>query len=919
MAEVVEGPFNTHDEAALARSRIAKMPQWIRVAVYRGSEKPKMDLVRDKYYVLATYTAPLYPLPAPPAPPVPPVEIPAAKKEDFIRDMDLVYKCEGKSEFLNRYCREENVDATLKIDMRVVKEIEGPFDVKPPDRTYESVISSWKAFEEVVRRFHEPTKKWYWVTYPAILSWKPIVKPPTPMRQAYIDYFENPDIVTAIGLTPGVVQDSFSKVFSGYSIIDEKEAEPEPGDVFAVGAIISGAALASVATIMSLIPGGLAVATTHAMTGTAGFGPGIIKDIIKRYGLMKGAGKLTTAAAKIVFNPWFILLGGINLTVMNLWNMTDPMWWYGVWVKLSGDTKKRFESLKITIETKIKQAYNLVHINPNSIKLAEARSLLRATKPLINELFNLLYGYEINEVIKDKYPEFDDIVSSFVTQYNDLVVAADGIEDDFLVLEELKTPPPPIPTTFPEEFLLEDVIVEDGDTLMWPGHPEAKDRIRMLGIDAHESETEAGIEETEYLKSLIEHRQVKILTHQYHTPDMVIDIYGRLLGGVFLGDTDIVLAMLEHFGESILTAKKYWKKYRWIDWDLYKRTAKAATGPAVKEFKISVDSVPSNAKLFIDDSYTGHLTPSNEKELADVMHLLAPGEHVFKATKGGKEGSVKATITDGANPAIIIVLGVVGLEPALPEEVPAPVEPPVEVFSINIDSMPSNAKLYIDDIYTHHWTPSNEKELRDVMDLLVPGKHTIKVTKAGKAAEREVEILPGFNEAIFLALGVVGLAPPVVPPEVPPIPCGPAAAFYTLNKLGVPKTAEEICADLPTLKIPLTTEEFTFPRTLTEYLVSQGIDAEFKPDKTLDDLKREIDAGNQVIVMGNVYSEKWKMDLPHYWNVTGYDDATKTIKAVNAPDYSYDEFERRWKMLPISFLPLYVHTMIVAKGRVVTL
>ncbi|GAH99355.1 unnamed protein product, partial [marine sediment metagenome] len=40
------------------------------------------------------------------------------KKEVFIRDMEMTYKCGGDSAFLNRFCEEGNLDATLKVDMR---------------------------------------------------------------------------------------------------------------------------------------------------------------------------------------------------------------------------------------------------------------------------------------------------------------------------------------------------------------------------------------------------------------------------------------------------------------------------------------------------------------------------------------------------------------------------------------------------------------------------------------------------------------------------------------------------------------------------------------------------------------------------------------------------------------------------------
>lgn len=76
----------------------------------------------------------------------------------------------------------------------------------------------------------------------------------------------------------------------------------------------------------------------------------------------------------------------------------------------------------------------------------------------------------------------------------------------------------------------------------------------------------------------------------------------------------------------------------------------------------------------------------------------------------------------------------------------------IEKFTIYIDSIPTQAKLFIDNVYTHHYTPSDEKELRDVMNLLSPGKHTFKATKSELITEKEFNIVAGKNEDIILKL-----------------------------------------------------------------------------------------------------------------------------------------------------------------------
>ncbi len=83
--------------------------------------------------------------------------------------------------------------------------------------------------------------------------------------------------------------------------------------------------------------------------------------------------------------------------------------------------------------------------------------------------------------------------------------------------------------------------------------------------------------------------------------------------------------------------------------------------PPVKVFKINIRSTPSRAKLYIDGTDTQHLTPSDENELRDVMHLLTPGLHTIKATKAGKTAEKRVGIFAGDNGEILLSLRAVGL------------------------------------------------------------------------------------------------------------------------------------------------------------------------------------------------------------------------------------------------------------------
>ena len=78
--------------------------------------------------------------------------------------------------------------------------------------------------------------------------------------------------------------------------------------------------------------------------------------------------------------------------------------------------------------------------------------------------------------------------------------------------------------------------VSDGDTV-WVCSWLGRQKIRLNRIDAPESDQPFGKEATSYLKSLIGCKEICV---KYET----IDRYGRILGSVFLGETDINLQMV---------------------------------------------------------------------------------------------------------------------------------------------------------------------------------------------------------------------------------------------------------------------------------------------------------------------------------------------------------------------------------------
>jgi endonuclease YncB( thermonuclease family) len=97
-------------------------------------------------------------------------------------------------------------------------------------------------------------------------------------------------------------------------------------------------------------------------------------------------------------------------------------------------------------------------------------------------------------------------------------------------------------------------------------------------------------------------------------------------------------------------------------------------------------------------------------------------------------------------------LGTLPTTPTTPGAPVTPGAPTAAGFAIDIVSVPSNAKLYIDNIDVHHRTPSDEKELKKQLSMLTPGPHKFSVSKSMMYAETTVNVVAGANEPIVLTL-----------------------------------------------------------------------------------------------------------------------------------------------------------------------
>ena len=538
----------------------------------------------------------------------------------------------------------------------------------------------------------------------------------TDVQKRFDNFKKNPDVINLFGILPDAVIDSFSRVFTGKSYLTGKDMPAEPGNYVAVSSLIAGAGLAAWEVIGPLISPGTAELAHYAeFEALAGNYAGAAQAAVGNPGVLAALKALTAKD---------ILLGALLVSQLDViaWGLGFSPANIHQNIQKSASNARGYS---ITLETAIKAQ------NWDAAKTA---------------LANMETEYNSMELqLNGAGTKFFEALGA---SYADLRTT---LEAGKAALQSYRTNYPQISgikTTFPSEIEIGNVQVIDGDTISWPGHPEAANAVRFVGIDAHESGTAAGKNEKKYLEGLIQGKNVTV----YVDPFKQTDIYGRLLGTPYLGEKNIVVEMLRMFGKPILTATKYHDKNKYVDWDeLTREATKPTVSPVVvpgtedtAAFRISVTSQPSNAKLYIDGNYTHHLTPSDETELKDVMALLTPGSHTIKAVRGSASAEITTNITSGINKDIFLTLS----QPVMA----VPGQPAAEQFTVNIDSTPSGAKLYIDGIYTHHLTPSDAKELRDVAYLLGPGQHTIRCTKANLAGEKVVTLTTGKNEPVMVNL-----------------------------------------------------------------------------------------------------------------------------------------------------------------------
>lgn len=260
--------------------------------------------------------------------------------------------------------------------------------------------------------------------------------------------------------------------------------------------------------------------------------------------------------------------------------------------------------------------------------------------------------------------------------------------------------------------VVSDII--DGDTITVRRHGEAEVlpeysktghvRVRIIGINAPEKSPKGEIICTDIELYGVEakwadasRKELLPLSEKevtlYIDPENAVDDYNRVLAKVVYAGTDIALSQIK----KGLACYYAIGKNKYVDDAGYKQATITARenkvgmwkAVAMKDFKIKITSLPSNAKIYIDGTYTHHLTPADETELSDVMELLEEGKRKIKVEKGelSKErdinienrdmGTINFVLEAAAAPEKAVVEAPEEMPAAPEEEVPA-APPPVE-------------------------------------------------------------------------------------------------------------------------------------------------------------------------------------------------------------------------------------------------
>jgi len=213
-------------------------------------------------------------------------------------------------------------------------------------------------------------------------------------------------------------------------------------------------------------------------------------------------------------------------------------------------------------------------------------------------------------------------LKKFVATYTD-EVDSDYFKNEILSLEqqiialENNLPVPQITLEQSANEQMTGVVskVDDGDTL-FIGETE----IRLAAIDTPEKGTPRGQEAKRFLENLVLGKEVKIFFDEHQS----IELYGRVLGVVYLGDMNVNLELVRNCVAAVNTK---FGRHKFVDSEEFKRIGEqcAVTFPGYGVIKFY--SQPTNAEVWVDGIRSGIITPG-EIDITVGTHritIVAPG------------------------------------------------------------------------------------------------------------------------------------------------------------------------------------------------------------------------------------------------------------------------------------------------------
>jgi len=139
--------------------------------------------------------------------------------------------------------------------------------------------------------------------------------------------------------------------------------------------------------------------------------------------------------------------------------------------------------------------------------------------------------------------------------------------------------------------------VDDGDTV-FVGETE----IRLASIDTPEKGTPRGQEAKRFLENLVLGKEVTV----YYDEHQPIELYGRVLGVVYLGDMNVNLELVKNCVAAVNTK---FGRHKYVDSEEFKREGERCTITWPGYGVIKFYSNPTNAAVWIDGVQSDIITP----------------------------------------------------------------------------------------------------------------------------------------------------------------------------------------------------------------------------------------------------------------------------------------------------------------------